>query len=103
MIIEPKIRGFICVTAHPTGCAANVQHQIDHVVIKGAIPSDRKRVLVLGCSTGYGLASRIVSTLPALAADEEPMSNFLHPPTFPLFGTYILLGVMLVASYTLAF
>ncbi len=62
MIIEPKIRGFICVTAHPTGCAANVQHQIDHVVIKGAIPSDRKRVLVLGCSTGYGLASRIVTT-----------------------------------------
>lgn len=62
MIIEPKIRGFICTTAHPTGCAANVQHQIDHVTIKGAIPSERKRVLVLGCSTGYGLASRIVTT-----------------------------------------
>lgn len=62
MIIEPKIRGFICTTAHPTGCATNVQRQIDHVVIKGAIPSDRKRVLVLGCSTGYGLASRIVTT-----------------------------------------
>ena len=62
MIIEPKIRGFICTTAHPTGCATNVQRQIDHVVIKGPIPSDRKRVLVLGCSTGYGLASRIVTT-----------------------------------------
>ncbi|KKB07356.1 enoyl-ACP reductase FabV [Devosia chinhatensis] len=62
MIIEPKIRGFICTTAHPTGCATNVQRQIDHVVIKGAIPSARKRVLVLGCSTGYGLASRIVTT-----------------------------------------
>lgn len=62
MIIEPKIRGFICTTAHPTGCATNVQRQIDHVSIKGAIPSDRKRVLVLGCSTGYGLASRIVTT-----------------------------------------
>lgn len=62
MIIEPKIRGFICTTAHPTGCAANVQHQIDHVTIKGPIPSSRKRVLVLGCSTGYGLASRIVTT-----------------------------------------
>jgi enoyl-[acyl-carrier protein] reductase/trans-2-enoyl-CoA reductase (NAD+) len=62
MIIEPKIRGFICTTAHPTGCATNVQRQIDHVTIKGAIPSDRKRVLVLGCSTGYGLASRIVTT-----------------------------------------
>ncbi len=62
MIIEPKIRGFICTTAHPVGCATNVQRQIDHVAIKGAIPSDRKRVLVLGCSTGYGLASRIVTT-----------------------------------------
>jgi len=62
MIIEPKIRGFICTTAHPTGCAVNVQRQIDHVVIKGPIPSDKKRVLVLGCSTGYGLASRIVTT-----------------------------------------
>ncbi|MET3900517.1 enoyl-[acyl-carrier protein] reductase/trans-2-enoyl-CoA reductase (NAD+) [Devosia sp. UYZn731] len=62
MIIEPKIRGFICTTAHPVGCATNVQRQIDHVVVKGAIPSDRKRVLVLGCSTGYGLASRIVTT-----------------------------------------
>jgi enoyl-[acyl-carrier protein] reductase/trans-2-enoyl-CoA reductase (NAD+) len=62
MIIEPKIRGFICTTAHPTGCATNVQRQIDHVTIKGAIPSARKRVLVLGCSTGYGLASRIVTT-----------------------------------------
>jgi enoyl-[acyl-carrier protein] reductase/trans-2-enoyl-CoA reductase (NAD+) len=62
MIIEPKIRGFICTTAHPTGCATNVQRQIDHVTIKGAIQSERKRVLVLGCSTGYGLASRIVTT-----------------------------------------
>ncbi|QQR35852.1 trans-2-enoyl-CoA reductase family protein [Devosia oryziradicis] len=62
MIIEPKIRGFICTTAHPVGCATNVQRQIDHVVIKGAIPSPRNRVLVLGCSTGYGLASRIVTT-----------------------------------------
>ncbi|SMQ72857.1 enoyl-[acyl-carrier protein] reductase / trans-2-enoyl-CoA reductase (NAD+) [Devosia lucknowensis] len=62
MIIEPKIRGFICTTAHPTGCATNVQRQIDHVVIKGPIPSEKKRVLVLGCSTGYGLASRIVTT-----------------------------------------
>ncbi len=81
MIIEPKIRGFICVTAHPTGCAANVQHQIDHVVIKGAIPSDRKRVLVLGCSTGYGLASRIVTTFGSdadtvgVSFEREPAEN----------------------------
>ena len=62
MIIEPKIRGFICTTAHPVGCATNVQRQIDHVVVKGPVDSARKRVLVLGCSTGYGLASRIVNT-----------------------------------------
>ena len=62
MIIEPKIRGFICTTAHPIGCATNVQRQIDHVVVKGPIETSRKRVLVLGCSTGYGLASRIVNT-----------------------------------------
>lgn len=62
MIIEPKIRGFICTTAHPIGCATNVQRQIDHVVAKGTIETSRKRVLVLGCSTGYGLASRIVNT-----------------------------------------
>src|SRR5690606_27975605 len=62
MIIEPKIRGFICTTAHPTGCATNVQRQIDHVVIKETILSYRKRVLVLGCSTGYLLHSRIVTT-----------------------------------------
>ena len=48
MIIEPKIRGFICTTAHPVGCATNVQRQIDHVVVKGPIPSERRRVLVLG-------------------------------------------------------
>lgn len=62
MIIEPKVRGFICITAHPVGCATNVQRQIDHVVVKGPVASQRKRVLVLGCSTGYGLASRIVNT-----------------------------------------
>jgi enoyl-[acyl-carrier protein] reductase / trans-2-enoyl-CoA reductase (NAD+) len=78
LIIEPKIRGFICTTAHPVGCATNVQRQIDHVVVKGAIPSGRKRVLVLGCSTGYGLASRIVNTFGS-AADTVGVS-FERPP-----------------------
>ncbi|WEK03102.1 MAG: trans-2-enoyl-CoA reductase family protein [Candidatus Devosia phytovorans] len=78
MIIEPKIRGFICTTAHPVGCATNVQRQIDHVVVKGAIPSDRKRVLVLGCSTGYGLASRIVTTF---GSDADTVGvSFERPP-----------------------
>jgi len=78
MIIEPKIRGFICTTAHPTGCATNVQRQIDHVVVKGPIASSRKRVLVLGCSTGYGLASRIVNTF---GSDADTVGvSFERPP-----------------------
>lgn len=62
MIIEPRIRGFICTTAHPAGCAANVRQQIELVRSRGAIAGGPKRVLVLGCSAGYGLASRIVTT-----------------------------------------
>lgn len=61
MIIQPKVRGFICTTAHPTGCARNVQDQIDYVKQHSAPAQGPKNVLVIGCSTGYGLASRIVS------------------------------------------
>lgn len=61
MIIQPKIRGFICTNAHPVGCAANVQQQIDYVKAQAPFGEGPKNVLVLGCSTGYGLASRIVS------------------------------------------
>lgn len=61
MIIKPKVRGFVCVTAHPAGCAANVREQIDFVRSKGPVKEGPKNVLVLGSSTGYGLASRIVS------------------------------------------
>ncbi|MEM7003134.1 MAG: enoyl-ACP reductase FabV [Pseudomonadota bacterium] len=62
MIVKPRIRGFICTTAHPQGCAANVQSQIDYVQAQGTISSDEiKNVLVLGCSGGYGLACRVVS------------------------------------------
>jgi len=62
MIIEPRVRGFICTTAHPVGCAANVREQISYVLSQGPISDCPKRVAVLGCSTGYGLASRIVTT-----------------------------------------
>ncbi len=62
MVIKPKIRGFICTNAHPSGCAASVQEQIDYVKGQGALGEGPKNVLVIGCSTGYGLASRIVST-----------------------------------------
>ena len=59
MIIKPKVRGFICINAHPKGCAANVQQQIDYVKKQGPIDGGPKNVLVIGASTGYGLASRI--------------------------------------------
>ena len=61
MIIKPRVRGFLCVTTHPTGCAANVQQQITHVKSHGPIAGGPKRVLVIGSSTGYGLASRITA------------------------------------------
>ncbi|MDQ8202391.1 enoyl-ACP reductase FabV [Pelagicoccus sp. SDUM812003] len=59
MIVTPKIKGFICITAHPTGCAANVKEQIDYVKSQPAIENGPKNVLVVGASQGYGLASRI--------------------------------------------
>ncbi len=61
MIIEPKIRGFICTTAHPTGCEKNVLEQIEYVKAHGKF-SGAKNVLVIGASTGYGLASRIAAS-----------------------------------------
>lgn len=63
MVIKPKVRGFVCTTAHPHGCVAHVNEQIEYV--KNNMPADAeagpKNVLVIGSSTGYGLASRIVS------------------------------------------
>ncbi len=61
MIITPKIRGFICTTAHPDGCAAHVREQIQYVKSQPPLGNAPKRVLVVGSSTGYGLASRIVA------------------------------------------
>ena len=60
MIITPKVRGFICTTAHPQGCAENVHQQINYVRTQPH-PTGPKNVLIIGCSGGYGLASRIVS------------------------------------------
>ena len=77
MIIKPKIRGFICTTAHPTGCSAHVQQQIDYVKSKGALVDVPKRVLVIGSSTGYGLASRIV---PAFAGGAATLGVFFEKP-----------------------
>ncbi len=58
MIVQPKVRGFICTTAHPVGCGENVKEQIDYVKARPKTPG-AKNVLVIGSSTGYGLASRI--------------------------------------------
>ena len=58
MIVEPKVRGFICTTAHPTGCRANVRQQIEYVKSQPKT-NGPGRVLVIGSSTGYGLSSRI--------------------------------------------
>jgi len=61
MIIKPKVRGFICINAHPQGCAANVHEQIAFTRAQSPVTSGPKNVLVLGCSTGYGLSSRIAA------------------------------------------
>lgn len=60
MIIEPRMRGFICLTAHPKGCEQNILNQINYVKSKGKIDGPKK-VLVIGASTGFGLASRITA------------------------------------------
>ncbi len=64
MIIEPKIRGNVCFTAHPVGCDRQVQQQIDYVLAQKRISGPQK-VLVIGSSNGYGLATRIVSAFSA--------------------------------------
>jgi enoyl-[acyl-carrier protein] reductase / trans-2-enoyl-CoA reductase (NAD+) len=68
MIISPKIRGFICTTAHPEGCAQHVAQQIAVVKNRGPIPGGPKKVLVIGSSTGYGLSSRIAAAFGSGAA-----------------------------------
>lgn len=67
MIIEPRTRGFICLTSHPKGCEQNVIDQIEYIKSKGAIDG-AKKVLVIGASTGFGLASRITSAFGSGAA-----------------------------------
>ena len=76
MIIEPRTRGFICLTSHPTGCAQNVKNQIEYVKSKGKIKGPKK-VLVIGSSTGFGLASRITS---AFGSDAATIGVFFDKP-----------------------
>lgn len=67
MNIEPRMRGFICATSHPTGCAESVKNQIEYIKSKGVI-NGPKKVLVIGASTGFGLASRITAAFGSEAA-----------------------------------
>jgi enoyl-[acyl-carrier protein] reductase/trans-2-enoyl-CoA reductase (NAD+) len=76
MIIEPRMRGFICLTAHPDGCAQNVKNQIEYVKSKGEI-NGPKKVLVIGASTGFGLASRITS---AFGCNASTIGVFFEKP-----------------------
>ncbi len=79
MVIKPKVRGFICTNAHPVGCAAHVRQQIDYVKSKGTIDGGPKKVLVIGSSTGYGLASRITA---AFGCGADTLGVFFEkPPT----------------------
>ena len=77
MIIKPKTRGFICTTTHPTGCEANVNEQIARVKADGKIDNGPKNVLVIGASTGYGLASRITA---AFGSGAATLGIFLEKP-----------------------
>ncbi len=76
MIIEPRMRGFICLTAHPTGCEQNVLNQIEYVRSKTK-NNGPKRVLVIGASTGFGLSSRITA---AFGSDASTIGVFFEKP-----------------------
>ncbi|QQT25942.1 enoyl-ACP reductase FabV [Sphingobacterium spiritivorum] len=68
MIIQPRTRGFICLTSHPEGAAQNIKNQIEYVKSKGTITDGPKKVLVIGASTGFGIASRITAAFGSGAA-----------------------------------
>ncbi|MBT6105697.1 MAG: trans-2-enoyl-CoA reductase family protein [Porticoccaceae bacterium] len=76
MIIKPRVRGFMCITTHPAGCEVNVKNQIDYIKSQGAIDSP-KRVLVIGSSTGYGLAARITA---AFGGGASTLGVFFEKP-----------------------
>ncbi len=77
MIIKPKTRGFICTTAHPVGCEANVLEQINITKAQGGVKGGPKNVLVVGSSSGYGLSSRIAA---AFGSDAATLGVFFEKP-----------------------
>ena len=97
MIVKPMIRSNICINAHPLGCAKEVEHQIAYVQSKNAARGRKpgapvsggthkagpvKAALVLGCSTGYGLASRITATFGYLGGSATTLTYFLYDAGF---------------------
>ena len=76
MIVKPRVRGFMCITSHPVGCEANVKNQIDFIKSQPAIEAP-KRVLVIGSSTGYGLAARITA---AFGSGASTLGIFFEKP-----------------------
>ena len=77
MIIKPRIRGFVCITSHPKGCAAKVRREID-VAQAAKKDGGPKKVLVLGSSTGYGLSSRIAT---AFCHEAATLGVFFERPS----------------------
>lgn len=77
MVIVPRVRGFICTVAHPLGCAQHVQEQIAYVQKQPRLLRAPKRVLIIGASTGYGLASRITA---AFGADAQTIGVSFERP-----------------------
>ncbi|KRG83834.1 trans-2-enoyl-CoA reductase [Stenotrophomonas daejeonensis] len=77
MVIKPRVRGFICVTTHPTGCEAAVKEQIDYIKAQPKLAHGPKKVLVIGASTGYGLAARIKA---AFGSDAATLGVFFERP-----------------------
>lgn len=80
MIIQPRTRGFICLTSHPEGTAQHIKDQIDYVKSKGKIANGPKKVLIIGASTGFGLASRITA---AFGTDAATIGVFFEKPASP--------------------
>lgn len=77
MIIKPRVKGFLCTTAHPVGCDQDVKQQIDHVRSEGEIGNGPKKVLIIGASGGYGLASRITA---AFGSGASTLGVFFERP-----------------------
>lgn len=77
MVVAPKVKGFLCITSHPKGCAKNVDEQIEFVKNKGEIKHACKSALIIGASTGYGLASRITA---AFGCNASTVGVFFERP-----------------------